>query len=357
MKLTVTLPEKKYSVIIKDTFKELTKTFDVKKYSRNVLIITDSKVKNLYLKELLKELKKRGFKTSYFVVPEGEKNKNLIQIEKMYHFAVKSGIDRKSIVFALGGGVIGDMAGYFASTFLRGIPFMNLPTTLLADVDACLGGKTGVNLKEGKNLVGTFYQPDLIYININALRTLSKRIFLEGISEIIKYGIILDRNFFISLSKNKTKILKKEKNILKNIVFKSLSYKKYVVQKDEKEKNLRMILNFGHTFGHAIETLSLYKNLKHGEAVAIGMVIASRVSNRIGLLKDGELKEIEKLIKDFLLPVKFKIKKLDEFVKVIFRDKKKREDRVNLILPIKIGKVKIIPFEREFLKKILQEVL
>ncbi len=250
----------------------------VRSHTKRCLLVTNATVGRLHLKEVKRSLEKRGIKVLAAILPDGERYKNLRRVERLYKAALKAQITRRCFAVALGGGVVGDTAGFFAATFMRGIDFIQIPTTLLAMVDASLGGKTGVDLPEGKNLVGAFKKPLAVITDVKFLRTLPPREMKNGLAEIVKYGI-LEKSFFGFLEKNMDGIKKGREKIILETIRKSAMIKMKIVNADFRESGLRMILNLGHTVGHAIETLSGYKKIKHGEAVASGMIEEIMLSN------------------------------------------------------------------------------
>lgn len=298
------------------------------------LIIVSEKVNKLYEKQL-------NFPNSIkFVLKDGEEQKNFKNYQNILNFALKNKLERKDAIVAIGGGVVGDIAGFVASTYLRGIDFIQIPTTLLACVDSSVGGKTAINTKFGKNLVGTFYQPKAVFCNLNFLKTLDERQFMTGLAEIIKYAFIekscpcnKDYNFFNFLMENYDKILSRDEDTLIKIIQISLELKASVVINDEKEKGLRKILNFGHTYGHAVEKITNYKKYTHGEAVAIGMIFAINLAFKKELISKDYNNESVALIDKFKL-----IKKMPKFnnkklVKLMESDKKVEDGKINFILP------------------------
>jgi 3-dehydroquinate synthase len=244
----------------------------------SVLVVSDSNVDPLYGDRIESTFRRRGARTSRYVVPAGEATKTLQQAEKLYGAALGSGLDRKSLIVALGGGVVGDLAGFVAATYMRGIGLVQVPTTLLAMVDSSVGGKTAVNLPQGKNLVGVFYQPRAVAVDLSTLESLPQREYLSGLAEVVKYGVIRDAELFLRLENNVGALLERDRNLLAEIVARSCEIKAEVVAADECEGGLRAILNYGHTLGHACEAVSGYGTLLHGEAVSIGMAFAARLS-------------------------------------------------------------------------------
>jgi len=311
--------------------------------SKKILFITNAKIPNRYFYSIKKKLSK---KSECFIVniPSGEKNKNLLEVNKILNFLTIHNFDRNDTVAALGGGVVGDTAGFVASIFKRGINFIQVPTTLLSQVDSSVGGKTGVNNRYGKNLIGTFYHPKFVLIDTAVLSSLPKREMVSGFAEILKYSLIMNKKFFLWLCEEGSNIinLKNSLSILKAIEV-SCKIKSIIVAKDEKERGLRAILNFGHTLGHALESHLKYSNkLNHGEAVIIGMMAASIVSHKKNFLKNQELQAIKDLYRRLRLNDSFKkyIRKnqLSNFSKIMKKDKKNNSKNINLILLKKIGK-------------------
>ena len=329
MKIDIDIDEKKkkYTVFINE-LKSL--NFDSK-----VAIITNPKVSGLHLKTLLERI---VAKELYIVtVPDGEEHKNLQTINFILDRLYEHQLDRKSTLIAFGGGVVGDMTGFAASIFLRGIDFVQIPTTLLSQVDASVGGKTGVNNHFGKNLIGAFYQPKAVYCETEFLKTLQDREFSAGVAEIVKMAVTFDREFFEWLEKNS---LKDEANIQKAIK-KCIEIKARVVSLDEKESGIRAVLNYGHTFAHVIENETNYKRYLHGEAVAIGMVMANTLALSLDLLDENEAKRIEELLESYSLPTSYKIDNITNFYEAFFHDKKSMNKKLKFILPKHLGSYEI----------------
>ena len=311
------------------------------KLGRRCAVITDANVGRRFAKAALKSLSASGFEPVLVTVPAGEKSKRLAVVEKCHDQLAAHRLERKSFIVALGGGVVGDLAGFVAATYLRGVPFVQVPTTLLAQVDSSVGGKTGVNLTAGKNLVGAFYQPRLVLCDLDALKTLPKREYLSGLAEVIKYGVIYDAILFAQLERNLPKLLQREAAALRTVIARCCEIKAEVVGQDETESGLRAILNFGHTIGHAIENSSGYGKFLHGEAIAIGQVAAAKLSHEMLGLPSGELERIKKLLVRAGLPVKIRLdaarrKKLFAAMKL---DKKVSAGEIKFVLAQKIGKV------------------
>jgi 3-dehydroquinate synthase len=312
------------------------------KLGQRCAIITDANVGKKFAKAALKSLLASGFQPVLITVPAGEKSKSIFTVEKCYDQLAKHRLERKSFIVALGGGVVGDLAGFVAATYLRGISFVQVPTTLLAQVDSSVGGKTGVNLKAGKNLVGAFYQPRLVLCDLETLKTLPRREYVSGLAEVVKYGVIYDAILFAQLERNLPKLLQRDPKTLRDVVARCCEIKAEVVGQDETESGLRAILNFGHTIGHAIENSSGYGKFLHGEAIAIGQVAAAKLSQLILGLASAEVGRIEELLAQAGLPVKLKLtaaqrRKLFAAMKL---DKKVSDGEIKFVLATKIGTVK-----------------
>jgi len=266
------------------------------------VIITDTNVAPLYLKSVKQSLAASGITVHSIVIPSGEREKSLHRADSMYSELLRWKIERQSTIVALGGGVVGDLAGFIASTYQRGIHFVQVPTTLLAQVDSSVGGKVGVNHPLGKNMIGTFYQPDFVAADITALRTLPRREIVCGLGEVVKYGIIRDRKFFSYTVQHIDAIIAKDPEILLRIAAECCRMKADIVSRDEREKNLRAILNFGHTVGHALEHAGGYRLLKHGEAILLGMVAETFAALRLGMIAPIDAGRIEDAVLSVPLP-------------------------------------------------------
>ena len=309
---------------------------------KKICIICDSRLSNKLQRKLIKSLKDYDLKIYKLLSNERTKNLNIANriIEKL----LKDNFNRSDCIVAFGGGVLGDLSAFISNLTKRGLKFINIPTTLLAQVDASIGGKTGINSSQGKNLIGTFYQPDFVLSDVSTLKSLSNREMISGYGEILKHSLIQDRKFFFWLSKNGREIVKRKNNsLLLKAIIKSCKIKINIVENDEKEKDLRMILNFGHTFAHGFESAKNYsKKLNHGEAVLLGMNIASELSNKKKLLSKNELFLIKKHYFDLKLSMKinkiFRKKDIKKIVNFMKRDKKNVNDKINLILLKRIGK-------------------
>ena len=312
------------------------KKINLDKYSK-VLIVTNPCVSALHISKLLSCINHK--EVFICTLKDGEQYKNLASIEFILENAFIYKLDRKSLIISFGGGVISDMSGFAASIYQRGIDFISIPTTLLAQVDASVGGKTGINNSFGKNLVGTFYQPKAVYIDIDFLATLPKREFNAGISEIIKMAVCFDRDFFIWLE---SADLVNNKKDLEYAIFKSVSIKADIVCKDEKENGIRAGLNYGHTFGHVIELLGNYSLYLHGESVGMGMCKANNLAVLLNKLDKKDSTRISNLLKKYEIPTEYKIKDLNDFYTRLFLDKKSQNNNLRFILPNGIGDMEII---------------
>ena len=336
MKQEVNLTHNPYDIIIeKGALKTVGQWVKSLWEPQKIALITDNHVGALYAEKVKLSLEHEGFEVVVFNFLEGEASKNLKTVNKAYEFLIKNGMTRSDGILALGGGVVGDMAGFAASTYMRGISFVQVPTTLLAQVDSSVGGKTGVDFNGNKNMIGAFYQPDFVFINSETLKTLPYREVAAGIAEAIKYGYIIDNDFLEYCIENKERIKSLDNNALIEVIYKCCEAKAYVVSKDEKELGLRAILNFGHTFGHSVETLNNFK-LLHGECVAIGMVAALYYSMECGNTTKEDIENIEKLLEFFELPTRCD-NNVDEVYNQMFYDKKTSSGKIKIVALKKIG--------------------
>jgi len=308
-------------------------------YSSRALLVTDSNVGPHYASRVMQLLRTAGLEPELAEVPAGESTKNLAEAERLYTRCIETGLDRRSPIFALGGGVVGDLAGFIAATYMRGVPFVQLPTSLLAQVDSSVGGKVAVDHALGKNLIGAFYQPDAVFIELDCLRTLPPREIYTGLGEIIKYGIIYDAAFFKFLEDNQADVLSLSPAAAGHMIARSCEIKAAVVSQDEKESGLRRILNFGHTIGHTIEKETGYVRYNHGEAVAIGMAGAADISVQLGLIPQSTADRVNNLIAALHLPLQAAGCTVEGMYADIFHDKKTVGGKVNWVLMTDIGHV------------------
>lgn len=320
-----------------------------------VVVITQPSINRLYGEILVTSLQMAGFRTKTIEVPEGEQYKSLQEAEKIFDQLLDFSCDRQSVLVAFGGGVIGDLTGFVAATFMRGVPFVQVPTTLLSQVDSSVGGKTAVNHPKGKNLIGVFYQPRLVLIDLDTLKTLPADEFRAGMAEVIKYGVIKDAALFDYLGIHAERILALDTDRLGHIIETSCAIKAKVVELDEKETNYRRILNFGHTIGHAIETLTSYTAFKHGECVAVGMVYAGKLSQETGHCSEDVSRRIYSLVKRFGLPTDLPDLSTDEIIEAMRLDKKAADQKIMFVLVKEIGQIEFVKnISETTLKKVLE---
>ncbi|WP_417328549.1 3-dehydroquinate synthase [Halarcobacter sp.] len=328
MIVNISLPDNtKYDITID--------TLEKQYFDRKVVIVTNPTVSGLHL-EYLKE-KISAKELSVITIPDGEQYKHMKTIEDILEHCFEQKLNRNSLLIAFGGGVIGDMTGFAASIYQRGIDFVQVPTTLLSQVDASVGGKTGVNNKFGKNLIGAFHQPIAVNIDPHFLTTLPKREFGAGIAEIVKMAVTFNKDFFSWLEENDLN----DKENIKIAIAKSVETKAWVVCQDEKEKGLRAALNYGHTFGHVIENETNYNTYLHGEAVGIGMVMANELACKIGYMTEEEALRVKKLLEKYDIPTDYKIEDVEDFYEHFFLDKKSLDNKIKFIVPKGIGDCEI----------------
>lgn len=307
-------------------------------FSDKLVIITDSNVNGMYGEALKARLTSEGFNVLMLVLPEGEEQKSLENAARLYNDLSNFHVERITPILALGGGVIGDLAGFVAATYSRGVPLIQIPTTLLAQVDSSVGGKVAVNHKQLKNKIGAFYQPRLVISDVITLKTLDTLELSNGLAEVIKYGVILDGKLFTYVEQNIGEIRRLDEDVLEWIVFNSARIKARVVEKDERDFGKRNILNYGHTIGHAIESVSDFK-VGHGEAVALGMLAAARISKEMGMFNENELSRLKSVIQSAGLPIEMPKLDLKEMIAAMEQDKKILMGKIRFVLPKAIGKV------------------
>lgn len=326
-----------YDIVINNSFEDMKDEFvRLNLQGRKICIVSDSVVAPLYLDTVKNSLAEVSDCITEYVFEAGEKNKNLNIVKSLYEFLIINKFERRDILVALGGGVVGDLTGFTAATYLRGIDFIQVPTTLLAQVDSSIGGKTGVDFDSYKNMVGAFYMPRLVYINISTLNTLDERIFNSGFGEIIKHAYIKDSEYLDYIKNNTVNIMNRQPGCLEEIIYKSCVIKGNVVEKDPTEKGDRMLLNFGHTLGHAIEKLSGFA-LYHGECVVLGMICALYISKKRGSITDAEYESAIRLFKDFNYPMTVSGIKVNEVVDVSKNDKKMSAGKIRFVLLNAVG--------------------
>ncbi|HCC54795.1 MAG TPA: 3-dehydroquinate synthase [Desulfobulbaceae bacterium] len=340
--IRVGLGDRAYDILIENgMFMAIGADLKQRAIAKRYVVVADSHVAELFGDRLMASLAEAGVSAEIITFPRGEASKHLVTVAELASKLAQMGLDRKDGLIALGGGVAGDITGFLAAIYMRGIPFVQIPTTLLAQVDSSVGGKTGVDIPEGKNLVGAFYQPRCVYIDSSVLMSLSYAELLNGLAEVIKYGVIYDAEFFRYLADQRQAILAMDLVVLEQVIARCCAIKAAVVAVDEREADLRRILNFGHTIGHAVEATSNY-NLAHGAAVGLGMVAACRLAVAKGIFPKVQAEEVCHLIADYGLPTEipaeFSSPQIRAFLKT---DKKTVEGRPFFVLPTEIGKVVI----------------
>lgn len=309
---------------------------------RDVFVVTDTNVAALYSQPVIQSLQKTGFRTELAILPSGEKTKSLEFADLLYSRMIEFHLKRDGWVVALGGGVIGDLAGFAASTYLRGVPFVQIPTTLLAQVDSSVGGKVGINHPLGKNLIGSFHQPKLVLIDPAALKTLDQREIGSGMAEVLKYSLIAEKDLFQLIEKHLDEIVHlSDMELLTEMIYRCCAIKARIVEKDETESHERRLLNFGHTLGHAVEALGGFEYYKHGEAILYGMHWATWISAQRGMLSDQQEKRIFDLIKRLPAPPIQRNIEMDSLIRKVQLDKKQSSEGIFLVLLERIGKAKI----------------
>lgn len=309
--------------------------------ARNAIVVTNTTVQSLHSERAVQSLGRAAFKIHRFSIGDGERFKSLRTAESLFTFLIERRVERADVIVALGGGVVGDLAGFVAATYMRGIRLIQVPTTLLAQIDSSVGGKTGVNHPLGKNLIGAFHQPSLVAIDPQVLRTLPARQLHAGLYEAIKYGVIRDRRLFIRIARNLQKLKEVDPTELEHLIARCCAIKASVVRSDERETGLRRILNFGHTVGHALEAVTHYRRFLHGEAVGLGMRAASRIAEHMGLLEAAERETIDSAIAAVGRLPRANTLALDDIISTMHRDKKVEAGRALFVLPVEIGKVVI----------------
>jgi len=351
---TVNLEDNSYPIFIGEGASLSLENFDGYIAGKDIAIITNEVVAPLYLNEISDLFSNRN--VIEYILPDGEQEKKLKTVHKIIDRLMEAGLGRDSTLIALGGGVVGDITGFTASIFMRGINFIQIPTTLLAQVDASVGGKTAVNHKAGKNLIGSFHQPKCVICDSRFLETLKATEISAGLSEIIKYGLIYDREFFQWLQKNIQQILSNDPVAVAHAIQRSCAIKAEIVALDEKEQSVRALLNFGHTFGHAIEKLTGYGNWTHGDAVAVGMVLAARLSEKMSLITPEDVQNIEEILTAANLPISLPSIDPTELLAAMKSDKKAKDRNIQLVLLKNIGEAFLTAdYSQEDLANILRD--
>ncbi|QEM68648.1 3-dehydroquinate synthase [Geobacter sp. FeAm09] len=346
--VTVSLGESRYDIRIgSGSLPTLGQSCSSQGLTGRAAIITNPTVNALYGDTVRRSLADAGYPVTLIEMPDGEEFKNAATLGSVYDALIAAGMDRKSFIVALGGGVVGDLAGFAAATFMRGIPFVQVPTTLLAQVDSSVGGKTAIDHPQGKNLIGAFYQPRLVLIDVDTLTTLPQREYRAGLAEVVKYGVAIDGPFFEYLEHHVDALLAMERACLMAIIRRCCELKAQVVELDEKEAGLREALNYGHTLGHALETQAGYRSLVHGEAVAIGMVLAARICALRGECGDGDVARITALLGSLGLSVTPPAVERARLLDALHKDKKSRAGAINFICNQGIGKYTVAQLSPE----------
>jgi 3-dehydroquinate synthase len=352
--LSVDIKDQPYPIHIGDGLLDNAALIGPHLAQKRAVIVTNSTVGPLYSHRLQATLKKIGVESFEIVLPDGEIHKNWATLNQIYDQLIANRCERKTTLIALGGGVVGDMTGFAAATYQRGAPYIQIPTTLLAQVDSAVGGKTAINHPHGKNMIGAFYQPKLVLADIELLKTLPAREFSAGMAEVIKYGLIRDLPFFEWLEKNMERIMAREPEALVHVIYESCRNKAEVVGEDEKESGVRAILNFGHTFGHAIEAATNYKTWLHGEAVAMGTVLAARLSSYENVRREPDVERIVRILLAAALPVTSPNIGSATYIELMSRDKKVEAGKIRFVLLEQLGQAKVASVNEGNLERTLK---
>lgn len=340
----VDLGERSYPIRIgTDTLPKLGAAVARATGAARAMLITEPPVSRRYGATVTRSLREAGLRTHRFIVPSGDRTKNLRQAGKLYEALLDAGADRSSVVVALGGGMVGDLAGFVAATLLRGVSFVQVPTTILAMIDSAVGGKTGVNLPQGKNLVGAFHQPRLVWEDTQVLHSLPMRVRAAGVAEVIKHAVIWDPDLFERLERDVERVLALEAGVIAPVLEQAVRVKAEVVSRDEREADLRMLLNFGHTLGHCVEALEGYRGVLHGEAVAMGMGFAARRSEELGFAPEGTAARLIALLERAGLPTSIPEFPRRAYLGALAVDKKKRDARIHFVVLRGIGRADTVP--------------
>lgn len=348
----VSLGNRSYEIVIRaNGISHLGKYLFDLGFTGKVGVVTNQTVSDLYGKRVFKSLRAAGFQPHMILIPNGERAKTIRWVSQILDELVRSHFERGSVLVALGGGVIGDVTGFAAAIYLRGISFVQVATTLVAQVDSSVGGKTGINHHLGKNLIGAFYQPCLVLLDTEALLTLPKREWVAGLAEVIKYGMIADGKFFSYLEDHMTEVLRREASAVQYMVKRCCEIKASVVAADEREAGWRRVLNYGHTIGHALESLGQYRKFIHGEAVGVGMVCEADLARVLGYCSGQLVKRQFELIQRVGLPVDLPSMKFGDLWSAILYDKKVVGGKVNCVVPRAVGKVEIVTLRQSAVKR------
>lgn len=358
-KVIIKTKEKSYSVIISSGSLQNFSSDWALKIGDTAVLITDNRVASIYLSKLHSMLNSYGIVTDQFVFESGEENKSLNVLNAIFDKLLAHNYDRDTILIALGGGVVGDLTGFAAATYQRGIRFIQIPTTLLAQVDASIGGKTGINHKFGKNMIGAFYQPSAVIIDLNCLSTLNSKEFSSGLAEVIKYAVLFDSDFFIWLENNLNYLLNLDQEALMYCVYHCCKLKASIIASDTYEKGIRSLLNLGHTYGHAIESYLGYGKWSHGEAISAGIMMAINASLHLGeFINMKDAIRVKLLLQRAKLPILGPIgMQTEDYIEYMIRDKKSRLGKISLILPVSIGKSKVMSVNQDLILNSIEKKL
>lgn len=351
--LKVALGERAYSIIIGNDAMQSDVHLAKVITGTTAFIVTNETIAPLYVQKLIDTIQSLGKTVYVHTLPDGEQYKNLENLNTIFDGLLENQCDRQTTIIALGGGVVGDMAGFAAASYMRGVPFIQIPTTLLSQVDSSVGGKTGINHSRGKNMIGAFYQPLLVLADLTTLKTLPDNEFSAGMAEVIKYGAIYDVSFFEWLELNMPKLMARESDYITYAITRSCEIKAEIVAQDEREGGLRAILNFGHTFGHAIESGMGYGNWLHGEGVGVGMILAADLSQRLGMLEVQEVDRIRELVLAARLPIEPPNLGVEKMISLMQLDKKNNAGQIKFVLLNGLGHYKIQNAPEEFLRQTL----
>lgn len=352
-RVRIELAERSYDILIGADLLDAPESYDGLPRSADALIVTNATVAPLYASRLKAVLSARHTRVHVVELPDGEVHKDWPTLNLIFDALLARGCDRKTVLYALGGGVIGDMTGFAAASYMRGVPFVQVPTTLLAQVDSSVGGKTAINHPLGKNMIGAFYQPLRVIADLDTLRSLPRREVVAGLAEVIKYGPIADDSFFAWIEENAEALLAQQRDALARAVRRSCEIKAQVVGADEREAGLRAILNFGHTFGHAIEAGLGYGEWLHGEAVGCGMVMAAELSRRLGLVDGGYAARIRRLIERCGLPVRGPALGADRYLELMRLDKKSESGEIRFVVIESPGRAALRPAPDALVREVL----
>ncbi len=342
-KIKIELKQNSYNILIEQGISEKLNLFLNQYFDKKILVIIDENVSKLYLKKISAQLAANKRNVFYFIAKGGERAKSLGTVKNIYNLLLEKNFSRDSLILAIGGGVVGDLSAFTASTFMRGIKLIHIPTSLLAMVDSSIGGKTAVNFNLRKNLIGTFYQPELVLIDPNFLNSLPKEEMRSGLGEVVKYAFLSNKKFFDYIDTCFEDLLNNNCSVIEDVIFESASIKASVVEKDEKETDLRKILNLGHTFGHAFESIAKYK-LKHGYAVSIGIIGSLILSEKMGLISSSTLNDFIILPNKIAPKVNLEKYENEDIFKLILSDKKLKNGKINFVLLKNIGEILINVF-------------